>query len=194
MRPTGICMRSELAMPPDTDGPKPESQEPTACAVDYDAGRCRTPAPLRKSERRYRRLFGTAKGGVLILDTETGKVLEANPSLRVLVVDDNVDFAYGIGELLRTSGHDVKVAHSGREALAAMVDFHPDVAVLDIGMPGMDGYEVARQMRQDPDFPGLRVIGLSGQKPEGSLALGARFDAFLLKPVHFETMEASLRG
>src|SRR5688500_8499201 len=107
MPSTRICIRSELVMPTITDGSKPEShQEPPPCAVEYDAGRWRTPAPLLKSERRYRRLFGTAKGGVLILDAETGEVLEANPALRVLVVDDNVDFAYGIGELLRTSGHD----------------------------------------------------------------------------------------
>src|SRR5687768_14583168 len=123
MPPTKICIRPELVVPTNTDGPKPESH----------------PEPI-------------------------SRIVEANPSLRVLVVDDNVDFANGLGELLRATGHEVEVVHSGRAALAAMVDFHPDVAVVDIGMPGMDGYEVARRMRQDPDLQGLRVVGVSGYR------------------------------
>ncbi len=116
-------------------------------------------------------------------------------TMRVLVVDDNVDYADSVATLLRASGHDVEVVHSGREALAALVDFHPDVAVLDIEMPGMDGYEVARRIRQDPDLQELRVVGLSGyrQVTEGPLARGARFDDFLVKPVLFERLESSLR-
>jgi len=116
-------------------------------------------------------------------------------TMRVLVVDDNVDYAESVAELLRASGHDVEVVHSGRAALTAMVDFHPDVAVLDIEMPGMDGYELVRRMRQDPDLQELRVVGLSGYKQvtQGPLARGARFDDFLLKPVRFEKLESSLR-
>ena len=92
-------------------------------------------------------------------------------------------------------GTTVEVVHSGAAALEAIGDFHPDVVVLDIGMPGMDGYEVARRLREDPDLQGMRVVGLSGYKQvtEGPLARAARFDDFLVKPVPFETLEASLR-
>ena len=90
----------------------------------------------------------------------------ALPALRVLVVDDNVDYAEGIALLLRTSGYQVEVVHTGPEALLAVSEFHPDVVVLDIGLPGMDGYEVARRMRQEPDLEGLRVVGVSGYRQE----------------------------
>ena len=127
--------------------------------------------------------------------THEGATEPKSVALRVLVVDDNVDFVDGVATLLRATGHEVETAHSGRAALEATVEFHPDVAVLDIEMPGMDGYEVARRMRQDPTLRGMRVVGLSGYKQitAGPLAQGARFDDFLLKPVRFERLEASLR-
>jgi two-component system, chemotaxis family, CheB/CheR fusion protein len=117
------------------------------------------------------------------------------PALRVLVVDDNVDYAEGIALLLQTSGYQVEVVHTGPEALLAVAEFHPDVVVLDIGLPGMDGYEVARRMRQDPDLDGIRVVGVSGyrQEADGLRSQGARFDDYLLKPLLMKTLEASLR-
>lgn len=117
------------------------------------------------------------------------------PMLRVLVVDDNVDYADGISALLRSAGYEVDVVHTGPEALDAVAEFHPDVVVLDIGLPGMDGYEVARRIRQNPTFDGLRVVGLSGyrQEPDSPLARAARFDSFLLKPVLFAKLETCLR-
>jgi PAS domain S-box-containing protein len=124
-----------------------------------------------------------------------GDAEPALPALRVLVVDDNVDYADSIALLLQTSGYVVEVVHTGPEALLAAAEFRPDVMVLDIGLPGMDGYEVARQIRQDPDLDGMRVVGLSGyrQEPEGPRTLGARFDDYLLKPLLIEKLEASLR-
>jgi two-component system, chemotaxis family, CheB/CheR fusion protein len=89
----------------------------------------------------------------------------------------------------------VEVVHTGPEALLAAAEFHPDVVVLDIGLPGMDGYEVARRMRLDPDLDGLRVVGVSGyrQEVEGPRTLGARLDDYLLKPLLMPRLEASLR-
>jgi CheY-like chemotaxis protein len=89
----------------------------------------------------------------------------------------------------------VEVAHGGPEALRVAVDFRPDVVVLDIGLPGMDGYEVARRLRQDPDLDALRVVGLSGYQPEpeGRRSREARFDGYLIKPVELARLETSLR-
>jgi PAS domain S-box-containing protein len=124
-----------------------------------------------------------------------GDAEPALPALRVLVVDDNVDYADGVALLLQTSGYQVEVVHTGPEALLAVIEFRPDVVVLDIGLPGMDGYEVARRMRQDPDLDGMRVVGVSGyrQEAEGPRTAGARFDDYLLKPLLMATLEASLR-
>jgi two-component system, chemotaxis family, CheB/CheR fusion protein len=117
------------------------------------------------------------------------------PALRVLVADDNVDYADGVALLLRRSGYEVEVAYSGPEALLAAAESRPDVVVLDIGLPGMDGYEVARRMRLDPGLDGLRVVGVSGyrREEEGPRTLGARFDDYLMKPLLMERLEASLR-
>jgi PAS domain S-box-containing protein len=124
-----------------------------------------------------------------------GDAEPALPALRVLVVDDNVDYADGVALLLQSSGYMVEVVHTGPEALLAAAEFRPDVVVLDIGLPGMDGYEVARRMRQDPDLDGLRVVGVSGyrQEPDGLRAREARFDDYLLKPLLLAKLEASLR-
>jgi PAS domain S-box-containing protein len=117
-------------------------------------------------------------------------------ALRVLVVDDNVDYAEGIATLLEYSGYEVKVVHNGPDALQMAVNFHPDAVVLDIGLPGMDGYEVARRLRLDPLLKTVRVIGVSGYRQEidSPRTQGATFDSFLLKPVLLETLETSLRA
>jgi CheY-like chemotaxis protein len=105
--------------------------------------------------------------------------------LRVLVVDDNVDAAATLSLALETSGYTVAVAEDGRSALERAVEFQPEVAVLDIGLPGMDGYELARALRGA--FPG-RALGLValtgyGQPDDLKQAREAGFDAHLLKPV-----------
>jgi PAS domain S-box-containing protein len=117
------------------------------------------------------------------------------PALRVLVVDDNVDYAHGIELLLQHAGYEVEVVHTGPEALLAATEFRPDVVVLDIGLPGMDGYEVARRIHQDPKLEGMRVVGVSGyrQEAESPRSQGARFDDYLLKPLLMARLEASLR-
>jgi CheY-like chemotaxis protein len=118
----------------------------------------------------------------------------AAPPTRVLLVDDNVDYAKGLATLLRASGYEIRVAHSGSTALEAMGAERPDVLVLDIGLPEMDGYEVARRVRQDPELRRLRIVGLSGYRPESDspLARAARFDSYLLKPVRIEELKAHL--
>ena len=107
-------------------------------------------------------------------------------SARILVVEDNVDAADSMRVLLRLKGHCVEVAHNGNDALSVARDFHPDVVLCDIGLPGdMDGYAVARAIRADPHIPTPRMIALSGYAGEEDVALAhqAGFDQHLAKPI-----------
>jgi CheY-like chemotaxis protein len=103
----------------------------------------------------------------------------------VLVVDDNHDAADSLGELLAAMGLGVQVAYSGEQALRAAAGRHFDVAVLDIGMPGMDGCELARRLRERPGLQDLRLIALTGwgQDSDRARFASAGFDHHLLKPV-----------
>ena len=113
---------------------------------------------------------------------------------RILVVDDNQDAASSLGMLLRAFGADVVVAHSGPQALERFGEAAPDVVLLDIGMPGMDGYEVARRMRSAAAGRRARLIALTGWGQEGDRrrAVEAGFDHHLVKPVDAESLHALL--
>jgi CheY-like chemotaxis protein len=109
------------------------------------------------------------------------------PSRRVLVVDDNVLSAQSLAMILRLEGHDVQVTHDGGLALEAVRRFRPEVVLLDIGLPGMDGYEVARRLRQQPD-PGSGIallIAVTGYAEDEARRRSreAGFDHHLVKPV-----------
>ena len=111
--------------------------------------------------------------------------------LRVLVVDDNKDAAESLALLLQLKGHDVLLAHDGPSALATARERRPEVVFLDIGLPRMDGYEVARQMRrQDEDGPALLVAMTGyGQDEDRRRSRDAGFDRHLVKPVDLEHVE-----
>lgn len=113
---------------------------------------------------------------------------------RILVVDDNIDAAESLGTMLAYSGHEVKVAHGGQEALTAAREFEPDVMILDLGMPGMDGYAVARAIRSDPRLGRTRLIALSGygQPEDRRRTADVGFDEHLVKPVEHDTLNAAL--
>jgi CheY-like chemotaxis protein len=112
----------------------------------------------------------------------------------VLVVDDNVDAADSLAVLLRLQGHEVRVAHSGPAALAMVGDFQPDLVFLDIGMPGMDGYEVARRMRQVPGLEKVPLVALTGwgQHEDRRRSAQAGFNEHLVKPVEANVLEKLL--
>ncbi len=104
---------------------------------------------------------------------------------RVLVVDDNMDAAGALGMLLKSLGHDTRVVYDGAQALQAAQHFRPDVVLLDIGMPGLDGYEVARRLRAiDPEHS-MRIIAVTGwgQDTDREKSQEAGFDLHLVKPV-----------
>jgi CheY-like chemotaxis protein len=108
----------------------------------------------------------------------------AAPARRVLVVDDNRDAADMLGGLLQASGHRVVIAYSGEDALRDAVGFKPHAALLDIGMSGMNGYELAARLRADHQLPDLFLVAITGwgQAEDRRRALAAGFDAHLTKP------------
>ncbi len=118
----------------------------------------------------------------------------AAPGRRVLVVDDNADAALMLTLLLRARGHDVRAAHSGPAALEEAVAFRPEAVVLDIGLPGMDGYEVARRLRRLPEVRGALLVALTGyaQEEDRRRARAAGFDQYLVKPVEPDVLYQSL--
>jgi CheY-like chemotaxis protein len=118
-----------------------------------------------------------------------------NPSARcILVVDDNMDAADSLSYLLRSFGHDVQVALNGPDALDATAAFRPDIVFLDIGMPGMDGYEVATRLRRQAGLENTVLVALSGYGSDKdrrhSFEVG--FDVHLVKPVDADTLTSIL--
>jgi PAS domain S-box-containing protein len=113
---------------------------------------------------------------------------------RVLVVDDNRDAADTLGLLLEADGAEVRVVYDGRAALAMAESFLPSSVLLDIGMPGMDGYEVARRLRQDERFASMRIIALTGwgQDSDRRQTRNRGFTHHLTKPVSLEELHQIL--
>lgn len=116
-------------------------------------------------------------------------------SRRVLIADDNRDAAESLAMLLRMEGHDVTVVHDGRDALAAFDKLLPEVAILDIGMPELDGFEVARQVRQHSLGRAVTLIAVTGwgQEKDKTQALAAGFNHHFTKPIAPEQLSRVLR-
>lgn len=112
---------------------------------------------------------------------------------RILIVDDNVDAAEMLAELLRLENHVVDVAHDGPQALATAEKVSPSVALVDIGLPGMDGYELARALRGRYGTQ-VRLVALTGYGQPSDLdrTKQAGFDAHLVKPVSLDAIQAAL--
>jgi signal transduction histidine kinase/ActR/RegA family two-component response regulator len=115
---------------------------------------------------------------------------------RVLVVDDNRDAADSLAMLLRLMGADVRVAYGGEDACQSYFAFRPSVSFLDIGMPDLDGYEVARRIRRDPASRDTVLVALTGwgQEDDRRRSAAAGFDHHLVKPVHLELLESVLHA
>ena len=105
-------------------------------------------------------------------------------SRRVLVVDDNRDAATSLAELLKLTGHETRIAHDGLEAVQAAESFRPDLVVLDIGLPKLNGFEAARMIRQQPWGKDMMLVALTGwgQEEDRRMSSEAGFDAHLVKP------------
>jgi CheY-like chemotaxis protein len=114
--------------------------------------------------------------------------------LRVLVVEDIHDAAEMFKELLETVGCTVQVAYNGRTAVELARQFRPEVVLCDLGLPEMDGYQVARALRQDPATPTPRLIAVTGygQEKDERRSRAAGFDLHLTKPINFEALQRLL--
>ncbi len=137
----------------------------------------RLPALLAGSEQQTRDTAGNL--------SSPGGSDPAPAALRVLLVDDNVDGAESLARLLRLDGHDVRLAHDGPSALAVAAELRPDVVVLDLGLPRMDGFEVARCLRDRPDTRGAMLVAVTGygRDEDRIRSREAGLDHHLVKPV-----------
>jgi CheY-like chemotaxis protein len=108
----------------------------------------------------------------------------------VVVVDDNVDGAKSLAGLLELLGHRAVVAHTGPAGLEAVRAARPDLAILDIGLPGMDGYELARRLRDDPLTRGVVLAAVSGYRRDPDRAVG--FEYHYVKPIGLEDLQMLL--
>jgi CheY-like chemotaxis protein len=124
----------------------------------------------------------------------TEKAQPTGPSLRVLVVDDNLDAAQSLAVLLNSGGHDVRTAHDGPATLEAALDYRPNVVLLDIGLPGMNGFDVAKRLRQQPALGNVVLVAMTGygQEADRRRSQEAGFDHHLVKPADFGKVEQIL--
>jgi len=112
------------------------------------------------------------------------------PGRKVLIIDDNVDAADSLGALLRDSGFTCASALDGPSGLNMVTAFEPDAILLDLGLPGLDGYEVARRIRSQPDGAGRLIVAITGygQERDRRRSFEAGFDAHLVKPVELQEL------
>ena len=118
------------------------------------------------------------------------------PPRRVLIVDDNEDAANSLAMILELGGHETESVYTAVDALQRAAAFRPDVVLLDIGLPGMDGYEVAQKLRELPGLRDIRLVAVTGygRSDDRRRARDAGFDDHLTKPVEFALLERTLAG
>jgi signal transduction histidine kinase/ActR/RegA family two-component response regulator len=135
-----------------------------------------------------------SQGEQPLLDTRAGMPHTAQRPRRILVADDNVDAADSLAVLLRLDGHEVRTAHDGLEALHLATAFQPDLALLDIDMPKLNGYDVAQGIREAPWGRKVMLVALTGwgQEDDRRRAQEAGFTHHLIKPVEFTALQALL--
>lgn len=124
----------------------------------------------------------------------TGVAAPAGARQRILILDDNEDAAQTLGDLLGLMGHTVELAHTGREAVTVAHRFRPEIAFLDIGLPDISGYEVARLIRAAPELEGIYLVALTGWGAAEDRAKSAEagFDLHLTKPVSLDALKEAL--
>jgi len=128
------------------------------------------------------------------LPAPTNTLGNAHPHARILIADDNRDAARSLALMLSMEGHEVRAAYDGVEALRIADEFRPQVALLDIGMPKLDGYETARRLRQRPGGESVLLFAQTGwgQEEDKQRARQAGFDSYLVKPLDPDTLNQLL--
>jgi CheY-like chemotaxis protein len=119
----------------------------------------------------------------------------ARRARRVLIVDDNISSADSLALIVKLWGHDTRVANSGPEALETAEAYRPEIILLDIGLPGMDGYEVARRIRSSPELSTILLAAMTGygRDEDRHRAIEAGFDHHLVKPIDLDLLESMLQ-
>ena len=114
----------------------------------------------------------------------------------VLIVDDNLDAATTLARILKLSGHEVEIAHDGAAAVLAARRLRPVFIFLDIGLPGMDGFQVAESLKREPGLERARIIGVTGRASEDdrSRLRAAGVDYYLVKPVDVDLVVSLVGG
>src|SRR5882724_125954 len=114
--------------------------------------------------------------------------------MRVLIVDDHTDTVESLAMLMNTLGHDVRKAYDGLVGLEAAVEYRPDIILLDIGLPGLDGYQLATRIREQADLKDVVLVAITGYGHESvrEHSLRAGFDHHLTKPADFKKLEQIL--
>jgi len=127
--------------------------------------------------------------------SETPKTMVLS-ECRILVVDDNNDSAETLGTLLKLKGNYIRTAHDGLEAVQAADAFHPELVLLDIGLPKLNGYEVAQHIRRQPWGRDVILVALTGwgQEQDRRRSQEAGFNLHVVKPIDFEDLEQLLAG
>jgi PAS domain S-box-containing protein len=146
---------------------------------------------LRKGSEFTVKLPLVADETVSVAKTVLEPPKQIGPSLRILVVEDNVDSADSMSLLLRLHGHHVEVARTGPTGLEMAMVSRPDVVLLDIGLPGMDGYQVAKHLREKPEFKNVVLCALTGYTPseaDRDRQQKTGFDHYFVKPVNLATL------
>jgi CheY-like chemotaxis protein len=136
-------------------------------------------------------LAPTQQQSVAMMANEKSNQLSSH---RILVVDDNLDSAQSLAMVLRVTGNEVRVAHDGQTALQVGKEFRPELVLLDIGLPGMDGYEVARRMREMPETKDSLLVAQTGwgQEEDRRRSKDAGFHHHLVKPLEPGAVQALL--
>jgi CheY-like chemotaxis protein len=138
---------------------------------------------------------GAMSGDPELVTEPSDRTAQAAGSLNVMIVDDNIDAARSLAELLRASSHQVSVVEDAQSALSSKDKDHTQLFVLDIGLPGMDGYELARQLRSDPATANSTLVALTGygQAHDRVLSKAAGFDHHLVKPADMAYVEEIIK-
>jgi signal transduction histidine kinase len=136
-----------------------------------------------------------AAAGLATSATPPGLTPSAGAGSRILVVDDNADAAMLLADSLRALGHDVMVAHDGPSALSRLDGYRPDVALLDLGLPVMDGFELAGQLRRAPGTADVVLVAITGyaQEIDRRRTAAAGFDLHLAKPIDVHQLDGLIR-
>jgi len=137
-----------------------------------------------------------AKVWAMVSDPGPRPQLDSGSSRRVLIVDDNTDAGELLGAFIERAGHRPHVVSCAQDALAVANELRPDVALIDIGLPDMNGFDLVRSLRALPGLQACRYVAVTGHKSQSAIARGisAGFEAYLTKPIQHADLLPLIRG